>query len=393
METVFTGPVIGAGSLLDDPANNARDSNPDAAPSAFFQGLVLPFTFGRPLPKDSDDQGRLRGWYISPTIAGIDAVPQTLSTTALAAAQAVAGAANLTLVSTRTKAICAGVPFMDPNTGTSYTGVAIDPGFTIGSATADSTSVTITSGTADLFVVGQWIAIGGAGASNAPHFCRVVSASGTTLTISPAAVTTIASAPIMTAAKWNVNSFDYGVAPTVVAPYIGEGVLRMLDPAQTLARAVQVVSSNAGDTTQTVTVTGGDVYGQIMSEALALNGTTPVFSTKTFKYIVSAAVSAVCAGNVSMGTSDVFGFPTRVDKFGDVQIFMNDAQITASTGFVAADKTSPATTTTDDVRGSYLLQTASNGTRRLQVLHVLPMRQAIQQAVNNITSLIGVTQV
>jgi hypothetical protein len=392
MQTLFDGPLIAAGNLLDMPAG-ARSINPEAGPSAFFEGTAIPFVFGEPIPKDSDALGRLRGLFSSPVIVGIDAVPQTLGTAVLAAAQAVAGAGNLTLVTTRSKVVCDGISFVNPNTNITYTGLCIDPGFTIGSTTAASTSVTITSGLADMFLPNQWIAIGGAGASNSAHYCRVVSATGTTLTITPAAVTTISNAPILTAAKWNTLASDYDTAPSTVAPYLMAGLLRLLDPAQALARAVQVVSANAGDTTQTVLVTGADVYGQLQTELLALNGTTPVLSTKTFKYIISAAVSAVCAGNISMGTTDVFGFPTRVDKFDDLQIFMASAQITASTGFVAADKTSPATTTTDDVRGSYLVQTASNGTRRLTVAHKVPMRQLIQLGVGAQTGLLGVTPV
>ena len=47
-------------------------------------------------------------------------------------------------------------------------------------------------------------------------------------------------------------------------------------------RCLRFASSSAGDTTQTVTVTGTDMYGQAMTETRTLNGTTAVNGTKAF---------------------------------------------------------------------------------------------------------------
>lgn len=131
-------------------------------------------------------------------------------------------------------------------------------------------------------------------------------------------------------------------------------------------RAVQIVSSNAGDTTQTATFTGRDVYGVPMSEAVAFNGVTPVFGKKAFKTITQVAISAAMAGNASSGNSDVLGLPIRTDSRGYIQTFWDTAYVTTGT-YVAAVTTSPATTTTGDVRGTLIPPTASNGTRRLVV--------------------------
>jgi hypothetical protein len=73
--------------------------------------------------------------------------------------------------------------------------------------------------------------------------------------------------------------------------------------ANTLNTAVKVVSDNAGDTTQTVTVYGRSASGSIVSEALSLNGTTVVTGSTTFERILKAVVSASHSGNISLKKS------------------------------------------------------------------------------------------
>ncbi|MGZ6673869.1 MAG: hypothetical protein ACXVFM_16125, partial [Solirubrobacteraceae bacterium] len=67
-------------------------------------------------------------------------------------------------------------------------------------------------------------------------------------------------------------------------------------------RTLQFVSSNAGDTTQTITVVGTDDYGVAMSSTTALNGTTVVHGTKAFKTVSSVKSSGALAGNLSVGS-------------------------------------------------------------------------------------------
>lgn len=131
-------------------------------------------------------------------------------------------------------------------------------------------------------------------------------------------------------------------------------------------RAVSVVSSNAGDTTQTATVFGFDVYNQPMSETIAFNGTTTVNGQKAFARVTRVAASAALAGNASVGSTDILGLPYRIVTRGAIQTFWDTAFVTTGT-FAAADLTSPATATTDDVRGTFLPPSATNGTRRLVV--------------------------
>lgn len=134
------------------------------------------------------------------------------------------------------------------------------------------------------------------------------------------------------------------------------------------ARAIQIVSSST-DTTQTVTLTGTDYWGQAQTQLLTLNGATAVVSTKTFKTITKVAVSAALVGNLSVGTADVFGLPYRVTDAGYLLRTGWAGAVADNAGtFVAADTTSPATNATGDVRGTFApTGSASNGTRRLVI--------------------------
>jgi len=128
-------------------------------------------------------------------------------------------------------------------------------------------------------------------------------------------------------------------------------------------RTITIVSTNAGDTTQTATVIGTDVYGLAMSELIAFNGTTAVTGQKAFKTVTRVAISAALTGNGSVGSTDVFGFPFRANTRNYVLTAWNGAFVTTGT-FAAADAT-VATTTTNDVRGTYAVPDAADGSKRL----------------------------
>ena len=62
----------------------------------------------------------------------------------------------------------------------------------------------------------------------------------------------------------------------------------------------QAVSSNSGDTTQTVTMSYRDSGGAIQSHGFALNGQNPVTFTSTADRILKAVKGATCAGDVAI---------------------------------------------------------------------------------------------
>lgn len=165
-----------------------------------------------------------------------------------------------------------------------------------------------------------------------------------------------------------------------------DGTVALWDPTKAISRNVRI-TSGGDDSAKTFTVVGYDLYGYPMSEAITGANTSVASGVKAFKYIASVTCSSTPASTVTVGTGDVIGFPIRTDNFGDVRIIYNATVITASTGYTAAVTTSPATTTTGDVRGTYALQTASNNARRLQVFICPPVAN-----IGTVTGLLGVAQ-
>lgn len=154
-----------------------------------------------------------------------------------------------------------------------------------------------------------------------------------------------------------------------------------------IARAVSVLGVTAG-AGGALTVRGYDIYGFPMSETItAAAGAGTTNGKKAFKFITSITPGFSDAHNYAVGTTDIFGFPIKAAFFHETMIWYNTTLITAGTGFVAADATTPATATTGDVRGTYAVQSASDGTKRLSFA-VGPSQSTIATAVG----LFGQTQ-
>jgi hypothetical protein len=143
-------------------------------------------------------------------------------------------------------------------------------------------------------------------------------------------------------------------------------------------RTIAVASSNGGDTTQTVTITGTDLYGATMTQALTLNGETTVATTKAFYTVTQIAVSAALTGNITVDVGNTFGlsYKARRGGFLTVQRYTMTAGVVANAvapvldynigvasigTFTFYDNTSPATSATADVRGTYAPHTAPTG--------------------------------
>lgn len=134
-------------------------------------------------------------------------------------------------------------------------------------------------------------------------------------------------------------------------------------------RAVKV---NCATTPRAFTVTGYDVYGQPMSEVIAVTvAGTAVTGLKAF-YQISGVTIAGSATACVVGTSDVLGIPVRVANAAYVVSVKSNNTLAQDAGaFVAAD-TATATTGTGDVRGTYAPATTSNGIIRTVMLISLP---------------------
>lgn len=150
------------------------------------------------------------------------------------------------------------------------------------------------------------------------------------------------------------------------------GSILLPDPRTMIARAVSITGVSGGAGGHFI-VAGADLFGNPQTENItATSGATTTAGKKAFKFVYSVTPQFTDAHNYSIGTADVFGFPLRVDEFAFAAITWNNGGITANTGFVAADATSPATATTGDVRGTYATQSASDGTKKLQVIIEIP---------------------
>lgn len=156
-----------------------------------------------------------------------------------------------------------------------------------------------------------------------------------------------------------------------------------------VGRAVSItgVSGGAGGA---FLVSGYDIYGYPMSEQItAAAGVGTTNGKKAFKVITSVVPQFSDAHNYSVGTADIFGFGLYINLFESTLLHWNGAFITANTGFVAGDATTPATTTTGDVRGTYAVQSASDGVKRLS-LRSTPVLTSI--VTNPTIGLFGVAQ-
>lgn len=133
-------------------------------------------------------------------------------------------------------------------------------------------------------------------------------------------------------------------------------------------RAVSITIGVGTITNRNVTISGYDYYGQAMSEVIATGTTqsTTVNGKKAFYQISGATVSGSVGGTVAIGTTDVLGSPVRftdrgyIDNVGWNNVLAEDAATA-----VVADTTSPATTSTGDVRGTITPSSAADGTKRL----------------------------
>lgn len=163
-----------------------------------------------------------------------------------------------------------------------------------------------------------------------------------------------------------------GIAAAQAVAGAGNLVLTSTVVTFDVPRAVSVTSSNAGDTTQTATVVGKDVYGFPMSEAIAFNGAATIAGKKAFSSVSSIAISAALAGNGSAGTLDVFGLPIFLGDKNYITAVKWKSVLADDASTVLAGVTTAATPTTGDVRGTVAPSDASDGVKRLTVTFYVP---------------------
>jgi len=149
------------------------------------------------------------------------------------------------------------------------------------------------------------------------------------------------------------------------------GAVTLITAAMTFDVPRNVTTTSSGNDSATVyTVTGEDDYGNTVVENIAGGNTATVQGNKAFKKITSISASAAGTGNISFGYGDKLGFPCFVPGAGNiVREILDNAAATAGT--LAAGATGTPTATTGDVRGTYIPNSATNGSRTYEVLLAL----------------------
>jgi hypothetical protein len=194
----------------------------------------------------------------------------------------------------------------------------------------------------------------------------LVSTTGAGITVLSTATTVWSSGNVIPVGTLAIDGLPGLVSFGLASVSNGYTYISMYDPTKAIARNVRI-TSGGNDSGITFTVAGYDLYGYPQTEAITGANAGVASGKKAFKFVSSITPSGAVASTASAGTGDVYGFPLLSSFWGDTDIVWNNAWITANTGYLAADTTSPATSTTGDVRGTYAVQSASDGTKRLMV--------------------------
>lgn len=154
-----------------------------------------------------------------------------------------------------------------------------------------------------------------------------------------------------------------GTGTTSVVLANGSTVIQLDCP-----RAVSITIGAGTIADTAITVSGYDYYGQPMTEVIQTGTTqsTTVNGKKAFYQVSQVAVAGAVGGTVAVGTTDILGAPVRIPDAGYVASVGWNNTLARNAGTFTAAVTSTATSTTGDVRGTYLpAGSAPDGSRRL----------------------------
>ena len=178
-----------------------------------------------------------------------------------------------------------------------------------------------------------------------------------------------------------------GTGTTAVTTAAGVAAIQLDCP-----RAVSITIGTGTIADTAITVTGLDVYGQAMTDVIQ-TGTvqsTTVNGEKAFFQVTGVAVAGAVGGTVAIGTTDILGSPVRITDAGYIARSGWNGALADDAGTFVAAVTTTATTTSGDVRGTYVPSSAPNGTRRLVMGILVPAIAAGPNATR--VGALGVTQ-
>lgn len=131
----------------------------------------------------------------------------------------------------------------------------------------------------------------------------------------------------------------------------------------TFGRNLTYVASGAA--TSTVTARGRDFWGQPMAETITLNGATPVVGLKCFYTLDSFTWTNTNATTINVGWGTSLGLPYKTEKV----LAENVTDVPGTVGTLTAPVlTDPQTAITGEPRGSYVCNSAPDGTKVLSII-------------------------
>lgn len=154
-------------------------------------------------------------------------------------------------------------------------------------------------------------------------------------------------------------------------------------------RAVSVTQVTGG-TARAFTVSGYDVYGQAMSEVITSVANATTNGKKAFYQISGITVAGATTTAITVGTTDILGCPVRILDLAYIVHAGYNNTLADNAGTAVAAVTTTATTTTGDVRGTFVPASATDGIKRLVMTIALPAIAVGPNATR--TGAFGVTQ-
>jgi hypothetical protein len=327
--TAFASGNGGTGTYTVNTSQSASST------TMFANGNAL---LGDPAPMDRGvgPLGRIFVW---------DTIPQALVANNIAASQTPAAAGSLTLtagtsVKSTTNAAAISVLQLDVPRAVKVT-TATAAVATLSTVVIAGTGGQITFASQAGLVTGQRLTISGTlgGTGTITGYTDPTTYILTAVTATSATLTTTAGAAVVTTAGTPTGlTYTLGVAPA------------------------------------TITVSGYDYYGQAMSEAITSSAavSTAVNGKKAFYQISGITTSGATGTALTVGTTDILGIPVRVTNAAYIASVKTNSTLAQDTGTFVAAATATATTTTGDVRGTYVPGTASDGINRTVMGVLLP---------------------
>ena len=370
----FTGPFIAFGQ-----AATSADYNPDIGGSSLFYagaGFLdprLPYTY---LPGEAQAAIDF-GWLGFDNITTLSAVPYSAAAAAIvASANPTSATLSLVTANSSTTGVYYSTVFTRADTGATDTVLALDAYASVTGTVANGI-LTVTTSTNQMPIGPGMVVLATTGTVSqgtalGSQIVAQLTTTGTYSTVSQGTTGTYQLTGNLTATSGTVTLAYQTPSQCIVPNNAQTPSMGNWNPSALLGRAVSVTAAS-GATYATATVNGYDIYGYPMSEAITLTAGSAVNGRKAFKYIKSVVLSGGTADTThaySVGTADVFGLPLRSDTFGDIIVnyatsLVASTLVTAATGYLPADRTTPSATTAD-VRGTYAA-TSSSGANKLIV--------------------------